>query len=296
MFNIIVLQIIFLCSSTNVPHLCLPCFVFIEAGLGRNEPKAVAREDFIWLGMKRGSNFITDVLSGKSLYIVYIYIRPRPLPLLHLAVINGGTQGSHQAVPKEFQSLRPPRLQSLSPALSIASFYSLILPLVFIFCPLAHSPSIPERDTWQTVCPPSSSLSSSSSLLSSLLPPPPRVFLLHVPLWSPVSPRQRWIFSVSSDGRIATAVFREGTYSFLRNLLWTFLCCVCSSRCPHADWISEVICFNLIRGGVWVRCAERACWILTCVTGGLRPKSKVTALISHQACAFAAHVFLWKES
>lgn len=103
-----------------------------------------------------------------------IYIRPCLLPLLHLTVINGGTRGSHQAALKEFQSPpsppSPPRLQSLCTAPSLTSFYSLILPLVSIspvFCPLTLSPSISERDTWQTVCPPSLLL-----FLPQLVPPP----------------------------------------------------------------------------------------------------------------------------
>lgn len=37
------------------------------------------------------------------------YIRPHPCPLLYVTVINGGTQGSHQTMLKEFLSLHPPR-------------------------------------------------------------------------------------------------------------------------------------------------------------------------------------------
>lgn len=76
--------------------------------------------------------------------ILYIYFRPCPLPSLHLTVINGGTQGSHQAALKEFQSLGPPRLQSLGAAPALASFYSLILaPGLYLPCLLSpHSLSI----------------------------------------------------------------------------------------------------------------------------------------------------------
>lgn len=128
--------------------------------------------------MKFGSQFIVDFWK---IPVYCICIRPCPLPLLHLTVINGGTRGSHQAVLKEFQSPpSPPRLQSLCTAPSLTSFYSLILPLVSIspvFCPLTLSPSISERDTWQTVCPPSlllfCQLVSFTSRLSLFTPPPP---------------------------------------------------------------------------------------------------------------------------
>lgn len=37
----------------------------------------------------------------------------------------------------------------------------------------------------------------------------PYVFFLHVRLWSSVRRQQRWVFSMSSDGRIVSAVFTQ---------------------------------------------------------------------------------------
>lgn len=137
--------------------------------------------------MKFGSKLLLDALCGKS------YICPCPLPLLHLAVINWGTQGSHQAVLREFHSFgppSPPRLQSLSVQLRPSlPFIGSFLPLVStspVFCPLTLSPSIS-----------------------------PHVLILHVHLWSSVSPQSRWVFSVSSDGRIVSAVFTQRPHVLL---------------------------------------------------------------------------------
>lgn len=85
---------------------------------------------------------------------------------------GGWTQGSHQAALGEFlRSGRPspPRLWSLPAALALTSFYRLILATVLcVLCPLSSftlSPSISERDTWQTLSVPPSA--------HPLRPPPP---------------------------------------------------------------------------------------------------------------------------
>lgn len=113
---------------------------------------------FIELGIQFRSEFIVDIASGKSLInVLYIYsIFILYLPFLHHTVINGGTRGDIRLCVKAFQSrglLTLPMLQSPCTAQSLASFFSIILPLVSVFCPLALSPSISERDTWQTVLP-----------------------------------------------------------------------------------------------------------------------------------------------
>lgn len=60
---------------------------------------------FLWLGMKFESKLFVDVVFANSLYSVHTH--PCHLPFLHLTVMNGGTQGSHQAVQKEFLSVLP---------------------------------------------------------------------------------------------------------------------------------------------------------------------------------------------
>ena len=130
---------------------------------------------FIWLGIEFGSEVHSRSCLWKIPHLLYIYkyiSAPALCPLSILQWLMVGPQGSHQAELKEFQKLRPPshpRLQSLT------SFYSLVLPLVSVcpvFCPLALSPSICERDTWQRVCPPSACLLHVSAL--SPFPPPSR--------------------------------------------------------------------------------------------------------------------------
>lgn len=168
------------------------------------------------------------------------YTRPCPLPSLLLAVINGGTQGSHQAVLKEFQSLCPPsppspsRLQSLCAAPSLTSFYSLVLLLVSIspvFCPLTLCLSSPERDTWQMVCPPSLVLVL-SLLVSITFQPPPLMPSSH----TCVSGR----LSVLSRGELRRKDCFSCVYTktvrppFSQNYPGPVkLCAVCFNRCPH---------------------------------------------------------------
>lgn len=124
---------------------------------------------------------------------------------LHLGGLNVWTQQSHQTWLREFQSL--PVLPVSSPAVQLQAslpFIGSFLPLVShpVFCPLILSPSLSGRDTWQTVTP------------LSLPPPPPPpkspyFIFLHVHFWSSVRRQQRRVFSVSSDGRIVSAVFTQ---------------------------------------------------------------------------------------
>lgn len=93
---------------------------------------------------------------------------------LHLGMLNVWTWQSHQTWLREFQSL--PVLPVSSPAVQLQAslpFIGSFLPLVShpVVCPLALSPSLSGRDTWQTVTPLS---------LPPLLPPIPDP-IFHLP-------------------------------------------------------------------------------------------------------------------
>lgn len=125
---------------------------------------------------------------------------------LHLGMLNVWTWQSHQTWLREFQSL--PVLPVSSPAVQLQAslpFIGSFLPLVShpVVCPLALSPSLSGRDTWQTV-----TLLSLPPLLPPN-PPTPYFIFLHVRFWSSVPRQRRRVFSVSSDGRIVSAVFTQ---------------------------------------------------------------------------------------
>lgn len=137
-------------------------------------------------------------------FLCCVFCRPTSSAISSLppptVVIQRRTPGSCQAVILESCPKKPsaPRL------LALISFYRFIfLPLFSPSTPRLLSP-IPIRpvclaggDTWQALCPHPSPTAS--------LPP-------HVRLWSSASPQQRWVFSLSSDGRIASAVFTQGAH------------------------------------------------------------------------------------
>lgn len=170
--------------------------------------------------------------------IMYIYsIFTLYLPFLHYSVINGGTQGWHQAVGRNSKAVASslPRLQTPCTAPSLTSFYSITMPLVSVFCPPTGSPSISARDTWQRVLSvlplfysSSLNLSPSHLSLSPFMPSVIHVSLLHVHLWLSVSLQEKLVLSVISDGRIVSAVFIIRTCTSSHNM---YLSCVC------AGWI-----------------------------------------------------------
>lgn len=206
--------------------------------------------------MKFGSKLIVDVVSGKFLYTVYT--RPCPLPFLHLPVINGGTLGSHQAMLKEFQCLGPPSPQSFSAAPSLTSFYSLI-PAPGFYLPCLLSPHSLSIYLWK------GHLADGLSSLSFILPL--SACLLHISALSPFIPPST---SCPPPTRVSLVVCLSSVeVSFYSELRWkdcfscvytktihtpfsqnysglVRLCTVWFNRCPHSDWISGVICLNLI--------------------------------------------------
>lgn len=148
------------------------------------------------------------------------------------AVINGRTRGFHQAVLWENSTktqCSQARLQSSQQLLALISFYRLI------FLP-PFSASGPCLLSHFTLAP---SVSADGTLgRRSAHTPPPRPLSLHVRPWSSASPQQRWVFSLSSDGRIASAVFTQGhSHRIARSMTWR----LSPAGAPCNDHIPQLI-------------------------------------------------------
>lgn len=155
---------------------------------------------------------------------------------------GGWTQRSHQAALGEFLHsglLSPPRLCSLSAALALTSFYRLILATVLcVLCPLSSftlSPSISERDTWQTLSVPPSShpphshpcpLSARASVV---------VCLSSAEVSFLTELRRKDCFSCVYTKTSCSAFSHDRTLALVR---W---CAARLNRCQCNDWTSEVI-------------------------------------------------------
>lgn len=110
----------------------------------------------------------------------------------------------------------PPSLKPRCTAPDSTSFYRLVLATCFMSCILSpHSLSISLWKGHFADSPPPFSLAP----LPIRPPRAPYVIFLHVRLWSSVPRQQRWVFSVSSDGKIVSAVFTQRP-PVLTELVW----------------------------------------------------------------------------
>lgn len=204
----------------------------------------------IWLGMKFGSKFIVDFVSGKSLYIVYIST-PVLCPYSISRWLMEGHGGPIRLCWKNSKVL------PVLPGFSLSVQLRPILPFIASFCPWSVSPlsSVPSLSLHpslkgtlgkRSVLP--LFYTSSLNLSPSHLVSPP-----FIPLSRPT--RASLVVCLSSV-----------EVSFLGELRWKdcFSCvytktvrspfsqndagAVWFNRCPHGDGIAGVICLNLIYG------------------------------------------------
>lgn len=131
-------------------------------------------------------------------YLQTLFFASRRASCLDMAVPSDLAEG----IPEPSS---PPSLKPCCPAPSFTSFYRLILATCFSSCSLSpHSLSI---SLWKGHL-----ADSHSALFTPLLPPQspdPYFIFLHVRFWSPVPRQKRRVLSVSSDGRIVSAVFTQ---------------------------------------------------------------------------------------